>query len=150
MAMDVRKVKKLIEMLEQSDISEIEVREGEECVRISKHPQQMAVVPQALPVQQVEVATQGGAAKPAPASDTEAAGNVVKSPMVGIFYASAGPDSKPYAAVGQSVAKGDVLCIIEAMKVMNHIEAQVAGVVKAVHVDNGEPVEFGELLFTID
>ncbi|MGV0005341.1 MAG: acetyl-CoA carboxylase biotin carboxyl carrier protein [Candidatus Porifericomitaceae bacterium WSBS_2022_MAG_OTU9] len=148
--MDVRKVKKLIEMLEQSDVAEIEVREGEECVRISKHPQ-VAAMPQALPIQQVEVSTQASAAaQPEQDSNVEDTDHVVKSPMVGIFYASSSPEGEHYVTAGQSVAKGDVLCIIEAMKVMNHIEAPIAGVVKAVHVGNGEPVEFGEPLFTID
>ena len=157
MAMDVRKVKKLIEMLEQSEISEIEVHEGEESVRISKHGS--AVVAQ--PVAQHLVVGEGGqaagtASAPAPAPDQErpggaggAADDLVKSPMVGIFYASSGPGSEPYVTAGSTVNKGDVLCIIEAMKVMNHIEAPRAGTVRNVLVDNGEPVEFGEPLFAI-
>ena len=149
MSMDVRKVKKLIEMLEQSAIAEIEVREGEESVRISRYPPPSATV---APARQEDppapsVVTETG--NDVPGDSYDGSGTTVKSPMVGIFYTSPNPESEPYVTVGKQVEKGDVLCIIEAMKVMNHIEAPVSGVIEAVHVNNGEPVEFGELLFII-
>lgn len=158
MAMDVRKVKKLIEMLEQSEISEIEVHEGEESVRISKHVAPAAIAQPAAQQLVVGGDAQPGTAGAAPAAEApEQVGrqggadddNLVKSPMVGIFYASPGPGGEPYVSAGSKVKKGDVLCIIEAMKVMNHIEAPHAGTVREVLVDNGEPVEFGEPLFAI-
>jgi acetyl-CoA carboxylase biotin carboxyl carrier protein len=147
--MDLRKLKKLIDLVQESGISELEVTEGEEKVRIAKHlpapAQQTAYyatpAPQAAP-----------AAAPAPAAPVEAAqpeGHVVKSPMVGSFYRSASPGGKSFVDVGQPVAVGDTLCIIEAMKLMNEIESDAAGVVKAVLVENGQPVEYGQPLFII-
>ena len=150
--MDLRKLKKLIDLVQESGISELEVTEGEEKVRIAKHlpvPAQQtaayyaAAVPQAAPAP---------ATAPAPAAPAEAAqpeGHVVKSPMVGSFYRSASPGGKAFVDVGQSVAVGDTLCIIEAMKLMNEIESDAAGVVKAVLVENGQPVEYGQPLFII-
>ncbi len=154
--MDIRKVKKLIELLEESGIAEIEITEGEESVRISRHSG--APAPQmyhhsmghAMPA---APAPQAPAGAPAPAEDKGAdipAGHQVTSPMVGTFYRAPNPGAKPFADVGQSVKVGDTLCIIEAMKMMNQIEADKAGVVKAVLAENGEPVEFGQPLFVIE
>jgi acetyl-CoA carboxylase biotin carboxyl carrier protein len=139
--MDIRKVKKLIELLEESGIDELEIREGEESVRISRHSKQPAYAPQ--PVY---------AAAPAPVAAPAAAklnGHVVRSPMVGTFYRAASPTSANFAEVGQSVKKGDILCIVEAMKMMNHIEAEASGVIESILVDNGQPVEYDQPLFTI-
>lgn len=153
--MDIRKVKKLIELLEESGIAEIEITEGEESVRISRHStapmQQMyQAMPMAAPVAAPSAAP---AAAPAASEDKKSgvpAGHQVTSPMVGTFYRAPNPGAKPFADVGQSVKVGDTLCIIEAMKMMNQIEADKAGVVKAVLVENGEPVEFGQPLFVIE
>ena len=157
--MDLRKLKKLIDLVQESGISELEVTEGEEKVRIAKHstgPAPTNYVTQA-PVMHAAPA----AAAPAPAAAPVAAatpvaaepsvpeGHEVKSPMVGTFYRASAPGAKPIVEIGQTVAVGDVLCIIEAMKLMNEIEADAAGVIKAILVTNGEPVEFGEPLFII-
>lgn len=149
--MDIRKIKKLIELLEESDVAEIEIQEGEESVRISRISQQTVV--HAAPVAAAPVA----AAAPAPAAaPTEApaeavvTGHQVISPMVGTYYSAASPGAKPFASVGQSVNVGDTLCIIEAMKLMNQIEADKAGVIKAILVENGQPVEYGQPLFIIE
>ena len=151
--MDIRKVKKLIELLEESGIDELEIREGEESVRISRHSKQptfaqpmYAPAPVAAPV--------AAAAAPAAAADAAPAaaklnGHVVRSPMVGTFYRAASPTSGNFAEVGQSVKKGDILCIVEAMKMMNHIEAEASGVIESILVDNGQPVEYDQPLFTI-
>lgn len=150
--MDLRKLKKLIDLVQESGISELEVTEGEEKVRIAKHSTNAAPVnyvaqmPAAAPV----VAAAAPAAAPASAEPALPDGHVVKSPMVGTFYRASAPGAKPLSEVGQSVAVGDVLCIIEAMKLMNEIEADCAGTIKAILVENGEPVEFGEPLFIID
>ncbi len=149
--MDLRKLKKLIDLVQESGISELEVTEGEEKVRIAKHiagPAPVSYVAQAPAAAPVAAAP----AAAAPAASTEAAlpeGHVVKSPMVGTFYRSSAPGGKPLAEVYQSVSAGEPLCIIEAMKLMNEIEADAAGVIKAILVENGEPVEFGEPLFII-
>lgn len=150
--MDIRKVKKLIELLEESDIAEIEIHEGEESVRISRHGSMVmpAVVPQA-PVAAVQPAAP--APSPAAASEetaAEIAGHAVRSPMVGTFYRSPSPGSKPFVEVGQQVSAGDTLCIIEAMKILNQIESDKSGTIKQILVDNGEPVEYNEPLFIID
>ncbi|HET9701916.1 MAG TPA: acetyl-CoA carboxylase biotin carboxyl carrier protein [Burkholderiales bacterium] len=150
--MDLRKLKKLIELVEESGIAEIEITEGEEKVRISRGPtgMQMMAAPAAAPATTVNLP-----AAPAPAAATEAAapaepeGHVVKSPMVGTLYRSPTPGAKPFVDVGQSVAEGDTLCIIEAMKLLNEIECDKAGVIKAILVENGQPVEFGQPLFII-
>ncbi|HEV2320895.1 MAG TPA: acetyl-CoA carboxylase biotin carboxyl carrier protein [Gammaproteobacteria bacterium] len=152
--MDIRKVKKLIELLEESGIAEIEITEGEESVRISRgvsaQPQMMMQAP--APVMHAAPAPAATAATPAPAAAAPAlpAGHTVKSPMVGTFYRAASPGAKVFADVGQTVKEGDVLCIIEAMKMMNQIESDKAGVVKAILAQNGDPVEFGQPLFIIE
>ena len=152
--MDIRKVKKLIELLEESGIAEIEISEGEESIRISRYspgaapaPMQYAPVPVAAPVTEA----------PAPAaSDTEAkdngipSGHVVNSPMVGTFYTAPSPGAKDFTKVGDSVTEGDTVCIIEAMKILNQIEADKSGIIKAILVENGQPVEFGQPLIVIE
>ena len=150
--MDIRKVKKLIELLEASSIDEIEIKEGEESVRISRNtaaPIAMAA-PVAAPAMPAAIAA--APAVPAPATEATApsAANAVKSPMVGTFYRSPSPDAGPFVEIGQSVRAGDVLCIVEAMKMMNQIEADRAGTVTAIHADNGEPVEFDQPLITVE
>ena len=152
--MDIRKVKKLIELLEASSVDEIEIKEGEESVRISRNtgaPIAMAAAPvpaaPAMPAPVAPVAAPAPAAAPAaPAVNTD---NAVKSPMVGTFYRSPSPEAPSFVEVGQSVRAGDVLCIVEAMKMMNQIEADRAGTVPAIHAENGEPVEFAQPLITI-
>ena len=158
--MDIRKVKKLIELLDDSGIAEIEITEGEESVRISRYPASM-------PVAAAPVAAHAPAPAPAPASAAPAPlaaeapsdataehkdddGFEVTAPMVGTFYAASSPGAAPYVQVGDRVNEGDTLCIIEAMKMMNQIEADVSGVVKSIRIQNGEPVEYGQVLFVID
>ncbi|WP_137719558.1 acetyl-CoA carboxylase biotin carboxyl carrier protein [Methylobacillus flagellatus] len=150
--MDLRKLKKLIDLVEESGISELELTEGEEKVRISRHmpfnPQAMQYAPQYM--QAAPAAAPAVAAAPAePAAPAAIEGHVVKSPMVGTFYRSPSPDSKSFVDIGSSVAVGDTICIIEAMKLLNEIEADHAGVIKAILVENGQPVEYGEPLFII-
>jgi acetyl-CoA carboxylase biotin carboxyl carrier protein len=152
--MDIRKVKKLIEMLEESSLAEIEIREGEEAIRISRSPTGNPVVHMApahiAPHHAVPAAIPAGAV-PAPASAPAApAGHAVASPMVGTFYRSSAPGSAPFVDIGSQVKVGDTLCIIEAMKMMNEIESDKAGVVKAILKENGQPVEYGEALFIIE
>ena len=150
--MDLRKLKTLIELVETSGVAELEIQEGEERVRITR-----AFAPQAsvvAPVQAAAVVPSPPVA-PAPAPTTtappaEPEGHVVKSPMVGTFYRAASPGAKPFVEVGDTVQAGDTLCIIEAMKLMNEIEADQAGVVKQVLVENGQPVEFGQPLIVIE
>lgn len=148
--MDIRKVKKLIELLEESGIAEIEIHEGEESVRISRQSTN-TVVAAAAPV---AVAAPAPVAAPvsisAEAPKEEVTGHVVKSPMVGAFYSASSPSAKAFATVGQKVEVGDTLCIIEAMKLMNQIESDKAGVVKAILVENGQPVEYNQPLFVIE
>ncbi len=152
--MDLRKLKKLIDLVQESGISELEVTEGEEKVRIAKHygavaaPQmQQYVMPAAMP------AVAGGAAAASTVDlddeDELPEGHVLKSPMVGTFYRSPSPGADAFVQIGQTVKQGDTLCIIEAMKLLNEIEADASGVIKAILVENGEPVEFGEPLFVI-
>ncbi|MEQ3697194.1 MAG: acetyl-CoA carboxylase biotin carboxyl carrier protein [Pseudomonadales bacterium] len=146
--MDIRKIKKLIELLEESDIGEIEIKEGEESVRISRGSG-VAVAPVAAPVMAPAAAP---AAAPAPvAAPVEAAAPVdaLKSPMVGTFYGAPAPGSAPFVTVGQTVKAGDVVCIVEAMKMMNQIEADKSGVVEAILVQDGSPVEFDQPLIVI-
>lgn len=151
--MDLRKLKKLIDLVEESGISELELTEGEEKVRISR-----AMAPGIAPVAQyvaapAPVATP--AAAPAAATAPAAApaealdGKVVKSPMVGTFYRASSPDAKPFVDVGSSIGTGDTLCIIEAMKLLNEIESEFSGTIKKIFVENGQPVEYGEPLFLI-
>jgi acetyl-CoA carboxylase biotin carboxyl carrier protein len=147
---DIRKVKKLIELLEQSGISEIEISEGEESVRISRHPQPgtmtyMAPMPAATPA---GLAAEAPLA-PAPAAPARPT-HEVTAPMVGTFYTASTPGSKAFVEIGSEVAPGDTLCIIEAMKMMNQIESDVAGRVVSVLVENATPVEFGQPLFLIE
>lgn len=150
--MDLRKLKKLIDLVEESGITELEVTEGEERVRIAKHstaaPQQAYTMPQATTVP----LPAAGPSLDAPA-DSKALnlpeGHVIKSPMVGTFYRSASPDSDPFVEVGSIVKSGDTLCIVEAMKLLNEIESDCAGTVKAILVENGQPVEYGEPLFIV-
>ncbi|MDD0841721.1 MULTISPECIES: acetyl-CoA carboxylase biotin carboxyl carrier protein [unclassified Pseudomonas] len=151
--MDIRKVKKLIELLEESGIDELEIREGEESVRISRHSKQPAYAPQPVyAAAPAPAAAPVAAAAPAEAGAPAAAklnGHVVRSPMVGTFYRAASPTSANFAEVGQTVKKGDILCIVEAMKMMNHIEAEASGVIESILVENGQPVEYDQPLFTI-
>mgnify|MGYP001818783463 CR=1 FL=1 len=154
--MDIRKVKKLIELLDESGIAEIEITEGEESVRISRYTQGAPAAP--APVPAAIAAPAPAAAAPAPAEAAPAAvhaepdeeGFLVTAPMVGTFYAASSPGAAPYVQVGDRVNEGDTLCIIEAMKMMNQIEADVSGVVKSIRVQNGEPVEYGQTLIVID
>lgn len=150
--MDIRKVKKLIELLEESNIDELEIHEGEESVRISRHSSTSAVAQQPV----YAAAPAPAPAAPAPAAAEEEApacprytGTVARSPMVGTFYRAGSPTAESFVEVGQTVKKGDVLCIVEAMKMMNHIEAEVGGVIDSILVDNGQPVEYDQPLFTI-
>jgi acetyl-CoA carboxylase biotin carboxyl carrier protein len=147
--MDIRKVKKLIELLDESNVAEIEIHEGEESVRISRHgsggPQFYA--PAAAPAP-APAAAPAAAAQPA-APDLDDA-SVARSPMVGTFYRSPSPGAKAYVEEGQQVKVGDILCIIEAMKILNQIESERAGVVKRIMVDNGQPVEYNQPLFVIE
>jgi acetyl-CoA carboxylase biotin carboxyl carrier protein len=150
--MDIRKVKKLIEVLEESGIDELEIREGEESVRISRHSktpaqQYYAPAPVAAPAP-APVAAPVAAAAEAPAAPQHA-GNVIKSPMVGTFYRTPAPGSPAFVEVGKTVKKGDTICIVEAMKMMNHIEAEVSGTIESILVENGQPVEYDQPLFTI-
>lgn len=151
--MDIRKVKKLIELLEESGIDELEIHEGEESVRISRHSKQMAAPQQFYAP--APAAPAPAAAAPIPAAPmiepapAEPSGHLVRSPMVGTFYRSPSPAAGSFVEVGQSVKAGDVLCIVEAMKMMNHIEADKSGVIQAILADNGQPVEFDQPLFSI-
>jgi acetyl-CoA carboxylase biotin carboxyl carrier protein len=150
--MDIRKVKKLIELLEESGIAEIEIHEGEESVRISRYAPHAApqVVMQAPAMAPAAAAPAAPAAAPAPAEPAVPVGHTVNSPMVGTFYRAASPGTKPFVEVGQRVNLGDTLCIIEAMKMLNQIESDKAGVVQAILAENGGPVEFGQPLFVIE
>ena len=150
--MDIRKVKKLIELLEESQIAEIEIHEGEESVRISRMPAALpaqAVVQAAPAVAMAAPATTAAPQEPVAAEPAAPEGHAVTSPMVGTFYESASPGVKPFVTVGQQVNIGDTLCIIEAMKMLNQIEADKAGKIAARLVENGQPVEFGQSLFVI-
>src|SRR3569623_692274 len=147
-SMDIRKVKKLIELLEESGVAEIEIREGEESVRISRHPTgAQMMMPQAYGDAPAPVAAPVVAESP---KSEIPSGHIVTSPMVGTFYRSSAPGNKSFVEVGQHVTVGDTLCIIEAMKMFNHFEAVKAGAVKAILVENGQPVEYGQPLFVIE
>ncbi|MFD1216019.1 MULTISPECIES: acetyl-CoA carboxylase biotin carboxyl carrier protein [Microbulbifer] len=160
--MDIRKIKKLIELLEESDIGELEIKEGEESVRISRgtsganamQAAQMQMPPMAPPMQQAP--TPAAPAAPAPAAEESSGesvpaltGHPVKSPMVGTYYAASSPGADPFVKVGQQVKVGDVICIVEAMKMMNQIEADKAGTIESILVEDGQPVEFDQPLVTI-
>ncbi len=152
--MDIRKIKKLIELLEESDVAEIEIQEGEESVRISRVSQTVAPIaaPAAFAAPAPVAAAPAAPAAPAveESAEPEITGHIVTSPMVGTLYRASSPGAKPFAEVGQSVSVGDTLCIVEAMKLMNQIEADKAGVVKAILVENGQPVEYGQPLVVIE
>lgn len=144
--MDIRKVKKLIELLEESGISEIEIHEGEESVRVSRqNPALAGGVTYVAPASDPASSTAAAAGPEVPAED----GHVVCAPMVGLFYEAAAPGKPAFVKLGQTVRKGDVLCVIEAMKIMNQIEADVGGVIAKIQVENGDPVEYGQPLFVI-
>ena len=150
--MDLRKLKKLIDLVQESGIAELEITEGEEKVKIVKGG---TVTVAAAPIMAMPAAAPAApalAAAPAAAEAPDAGqeGHVVKAPMVGTFYRSSSPDAKPFVEVGQAVKEGDTICIIEAMKLMNEIEADASGVVKAILVENGQPVEYGQPLFQIE
>ncbi|MDB6445077.1 biotin carboxyl carrier protein [Pseudomonas sp. NFACC32-1] len=153
--MDIRKVKKLIELLEESGIDELEIKEGEESVRISRHsktPAQQYYAPapvQAPAAAPAPAAPAAVAAAPAAAAAPALNGTVARSPMVGTFYRKSSPTSPSFVEVGQTVKKGDTLCIVEAMKMMNHIEAETSGVIESILVEDGQPVEYDQPLFTI-
>ena len=150
--MDIRKVKKLIELLEESNIGEIEIKEGEESVRISRNaaaPPVAAPMNYAPPVAQPAPAQAAAPAAAPESAAPEVSGHVVKSPMVGTFYRSPSPSSPAFAEVGKAVKVGDVICIVEAMKMMNQIEADKAGTIDAILVEDGEPVEFDQPLVSI-
>jgi acetyl-CoA carboxylase biotin carboxyl carrier protein len=151
--MDLRKLKKLIDLVQDSGIAELEITEGEEKVRITSvmpgHQTVYATAPQMMMAPAMAAPAAAGAPVVEAAEPPQAEGNAVKSPMVGTFYRSPSPNAKAFVEVGQSVKVGDTLCIIEAMKLMNEIESDVAGVVKAILIENGQPVEYGEPLFII-
>ncbi|HEX2200243.1 MAG TPA: acetyl-CoA carboxylase biotin carboxyl carrier protein [Burkholderiales bacterium] len=150
--MDLRKLKKLIDLVQESGIAELEITEGEEKVKIVKGGQVSvsgyAAAPASAP-SPTESRPPGPAASPAAETAPVPEGPVIKAPMVGTFYRSSSPDAKPFVEVGQTVKEGDTVCIIEAMKLMNEIEADAAGVVKAILVENGQPVEYGQPLFIL-
>ena len=148
--MEIRKVKKLIELLDESGIAEIEIIEGEESVRISRYAQGAPAAPAAVAMAAPVAAAPAPAAAPAAVSEPEEDGYEVTAPMVGTFYAASSPGAAPYVQVGDRVSEGDTLCIIEAMKMMNQIEADVSGVVKSIRLQNGEPVEFGQTMIVVD
>jgi acetyl-CoA carboxylase biotin carboxyl carrier protein len=150
--MDIRKVKKLIELLEESNIDELEIKEGEESVRITRNTGTQYVASSApiAAAAPAPVAAAPVAAAEAPtASEPELSGHVIRSPMVGTFYRSPSPTSPAFVEVGQTVKAGDVLCIVEAMKMMNQIEADKSGVIEAILVDDGQPLEFDQPMITI-
>lgn len=148
--MDIRKVKKLIELLETSGLAELEIKEGEDSVRISRQSTYLAPAspPASAPAPTASAPPEPSPDKPDDSPQTPA-GHQVKAPMVGTFYRAPSPTAKPFIEVGQTVAAGQTLCIIEAMKMMNPIESEVEGTVAAIMVENGEPVEYGQLLFVI-
>lgn len=149
--MDLRKLKTLIDLVQNSGISELEISEGEEKIRIAKH---FAVAPATTNIHMPAAAVAAPAAvSPAPtpvaAAPAQPEGHVMKAPMVGTFYRASSPDAAPFVEVGQTVKEGDTLCVIEAMKLMNEIEADVSGVIKAIQVENGQAVEYGQPMFVI-
>jgi acetyl-CoA carboxylase biotin carboxyl carrier protein len=154
--MDIRKVKKLIELLDESGIAEIEITEGEESVRISRYSQNAPAAPVAMSYAPPAAAPAVAPAAVAPAAaeiapaEAEEVGFLVPAPMVGTFYAASSPGAAPYVQVGDRVSEGDTLCIIEAMKMMNQIDADVSGFIKSIRVQNGEAVEYGQTLIVID
>ena len=147
--MDIRKVKKLIELLNESGIDEIEISEGEESVRISRYARGTAAVTASSAPVTVTVTAEPAAAK-AVTPEPVRVGHEVTAPMVGTFYSGPAPAAKPFVEIGSEVAIGDILCVVEAMKMMNQIESEVAGRVVSISVENGAPVEFGQVLFIIE
>ena len=147
--MDIRKVKKLIELIEDSNIDELEIKEGEEAIRIVGRGSLVAPVHTAPATPIASLPQQEAAIPSSGAEPNQPTGKSVNSPMVGTFYRAPSPDEQPFVEVGQSVTAGEVICIVEAMKMMNQIEADVSGVIQSIEVDNGEPVEFDQRLFTI-
>jgi acetyl-CoA carboxylase biotin carboxyl carrier protein len=146
--MDIRKVKKLIEMLENSNLEEIEIQEGEESVRLVKsHGSQQNYQPQSIVVPQVNSTEE--ILQEVTTEEEKAESNSINSPMVGTFYASASPGAKPFISVGDVISEGDVVCIVEAMKMMNEIKSEFSGTVLSVNAENSEPVEYGQSLFEI-
>jgi len=157
--MDIRKVKKLIELLDESGIAEIEITEGEESVRISRYPQGTPVVaqgpapvpaPAPPPASAPAPAPAGGGKEPEGTREPEDEGYKVIAPMVGTYYSAPSPGASPFVEVGDTVKPGDTLCIVEAMKMMNQIESEASGTIKSIKVQNGDPVEYGQVLFVID
>ncbi|MEQ8207559.1 MAG: acetyl-CoA carboxylase biotin carboxyl carrier protein [Woeseia sp.] len=155
--MDIRKVKKLIELLDESGIAEIEITEGEESVRISRYAQGATMMaPMQAPIAQAPAPAAAPAPAPAAAPATaspaepEEDGHMVIAPMVGTYYSSPTPGSAPFVQAGDRINPGDTLCIVEAMKMMNQIESEVSGTIKSIRVQNGDPVEYGQVLFVID
>jgi acetyl-CoA carboxylase biotin carboxyl carrier protein len=150
--MDLRKLKKLIDLVQESGIAELEITEGEEKVKIVKGGAGGGAAPAAVmmaPVAHQAAAAPAAASVPAEAEPAAPEGHVVKAPMVGTFYRSPSPDAKAFVEVGQGIKEGDTICIIEAMKLMNEIEADASGIVKAILVENGQPVEYGQPLFIL-
>ncbi|MCW8935793.1 MAG: acetyl-CoA carboxylase biotin carboxyl carrier protein [Gammaproteobacteria bacterium] len=148
--MDIRKIKKLIELLDESGVAEIEIKEGEESVRISRQQNVIAAAPVAAPIAAAPAPVAAAPAAETIPTEPEVTGHQLTSPMVGTFYRSASPGAAVFTDIGQSVNEGDTLCIIEAMKILNQIEADKSGTIKAVLVENGQPVEFGQPLFIIE
>jgi acetyl-CoA carboxylase biotin carboxyl carrier protein len=150
--MDIRKVKKLIELLDESGIAEIEITEGDDSVRISRYSTAAPAAPVATHMAAAPAPALAPEAVPPAAAPAEAEedGFEVAAPMVGTYYAASSPGAAPYVQVGDRISEGDTLCIIEAMKMMNQIESEVSGVIKSIRLQNGEPVEFGQTLFVVD
>lgn len=151
--MDIRSIRKLIEIVEQSDIAEIEIKEGEHNIRITRSKEQpvMMAAPQAVVPAAAPAPAAAAVEAPMPATPAaEVSGHKVTSPMVGTFYSASSPDADAFVKVGDQISEGDTLCIIEAMKIMNPIEADVSGTVKQILIQNAEPVEFGQVLFIIE
>ena len=148
--MDIRKIKKLIELLEESNLSEMEIKEGEESIRLSRVSSVAPPAVSAAPTPGVELPAAPAVAAAIEGEEALPAGHPVKSPMVGTFYAASKPGAEAFVKVGSKVEVGDTLCVIEAMKIFNQIEADASGTVVAVLKDNGSPVEYGEVLFVID
>ena len=150
--MDIRKIKKLIELLDESGVAEIEIHEGEESVRISRNSPASAVMqmPQGAYAAPVPAPAVAAAPVPAAAEPEKISGHELKSPMVGTYYSAPSPGAPAFAEIGKKVSKGDTICIIEAMKLLNQIEADVSGTIKAICVENGEPLEYGQTICIIE
>ncbi len=148
--MDIRKVKKLIELLDESGIAEIEITEGEESVRISRYSTHVQAAPAPAMASAPVAAAPAAAGAPAVAAEPPAAGHRITAPMVGTYYSSPTPGAKTFVSIGSRVETGDTLCIIEAMKMMNQIEADTSGTIVSILVENGDPVEYGQPLFIIE